>query len=262
MGLLGSYRRYKKAYKNYMRVMLDLISNKQHIKIIARNGKSSFWNQQKTHMYSLYIDNNLEGGSLDFFTFENSVIPGCMNFKYKSGQLFMCGMENNHNFLSTFGADEYLPLKVAGQYVIDIGSNVGDSPIYFTLNEAENVIAIPAPSFFNNMSQNIKVNDLEKRVNVINGTYAGKENDIVLKDLLNKYKIKSAVLKIDDINSIAKLLNEDNDTLRVFSRMQILYSGNEAAVKEKLESAGFKVSILPRKLKDANTDSKFIFAEQ
>ncbi len=262
MGLLSSYDGYKKAYKNYRKVMMDLISKKEHIKIVSQDGKSSFWNRQKTYLYMLYVDNDLHNGNLDFFTFENSVIPGCMNFKYKSGQLFMCGMETNHNFLSTFGADEYAFLNVSGENVIDIGSNVGDSPIYFTLNESKIVIAVPNTGFYETMSKNIKGNDLENRITVVNAGYTGSKRLVSLKDIFEKYKLDSAVLKIDDDAAVEKFLTEDDETVNKLKRIQILYHGSQDKLKEKLEKDGFKITTMKRKIKSFVNDGEFICAEK
>ena len=261
MSLTESIRRYKMAYKNYRHVMLDLATKKEHIKIIAQNGKDSFWNMQKTYLYSLCVENGLCNSNLDFFTFENSLVPGCMNFKYKSGQLFMCNMDQNHNFLGTFGANEYAFLHVADENVIDIGSKVGDSPISFTLNEAKIVIAVPEESFYDPLSKNVKANDLEKRVLVIRSTYCNGKNDVSLKDLMAKYKLDSAVLKVDGAASIKKLLSEDDDSLKMFKRIQILYEGSPDEIKNRLEAAGFKVSLQKRALKSVNPDTGFVCAE-
>ncbi len=252
---------YKKAYKNYIHVKLDLATKKEHIKIIAKNGKNSFWNRQKTYLYALCVENELCNGNLDFFTFENSIVPGCMNFKYKSGQLFMCNMDQNHNFLGTFGANEFAFLKVADEIVLDIGSKVGDSPIYFTLNEAKNVISVPEESFQDILTKNIKANDLEKRITISSATYCGGKKDLSLKELAEKYKIDSGVLKIDGENSIKKLLSEDNESLKIFKRIQILHEGSYGEIENKLKDAGFKTHIEQRGLKNVSGDTGFVCAE-
>jgi len=251
---------YKKAYENYIHVKLDLATKKEHIKIKAKNGKDSFWNRQKTYLYALCVDNELCNGDLDFFTFENSIVPGCMNFKYKSGQLFMCNMDQNHNFLGTFGANEYAFLKVSGEIVLDIGSKVGDSPIYFTLNGSKIVVAVPEESFLDLM-KNVKANDLEKRIIISSATYCGGKKDLSLKELAEKYKIDSGVLKVDGENSIKKLLTESNENLKIFKRIQILYEGSYSEIEKKLQDAGFKTHIQKRALKETDSNTGFLCAE-
>ena len=261
MSLTQSMARYKKAYKNYRHIMLDIATKKEHIKIIARNGKDSFWNRQKTYLYALCVENSLCNGDLDFFTFENSVVPGCMNFKYKSGQLFMCNMDQNHNFLGTFGANEYAFLNVPEEIVLDIGSKVGDSPIYFTLNGAKNVIAVPEKSFYEILLKNVKANDLENRISVSSATYSGGEKDLSLKELAEKYEIDSGVLKVDGENSIKKLMSEDNQILKIFKRIQVLFEGSSDDIEKKLQDAGFKTHIDKRALKDGTGNTGFVCAE-
>ncbi|WP_337860196.1 hypothetical protein [Ferroplasma sp.] len=262
MSLTKSSGMYKKAYKNYRHVLLDIATKKEHIKIKAQNGKDSFWNRQKTYLYALCAENELCNGNLDFFTFENSIVPGCMNFKYKSGQLFMCNMDKENDFLGTFGADEYAFLKVEDEIVLDIGSKVGDSPIYFTLSEAKNVISVPEENYLDILLKNIKANDLEKRIIVSSATYCGGNKDLSLKELGVKYQIDSGVLKLNGKNSINKLLSEDNESFKIFKRIQILIDGPSEEIVKKLQDAGFKTHIQPRTLKDIAGGTSFVCAEQ
>jgi FkbM family methyltransferase len=261
MSMLKSSSMYKKAYKNYRHILLDIATKKEHIKIIARNGKDSFWNRQKTYLYALCVENELCNDDLDFFTFENSIVPGCMNFKYKSGQLFMCHMDEEHDFLATFGANEYSFLKVEGEIVLDIGSKVGDSPIYFTLNGAKNVISVPEENYYEILTKNVKANDLEKRIVISNATYCGGKKDLSLKELAEKYRIASGVLKLNSKNSINKLLSEDNESLKIFKRIQVLIEGPSEELEKKLQSVGFKTHIQKRSLKDVAGGTSFVCAE-
>jgi len=58
----------------------------------------------------------------------------------------------------------------------------------------------------------------------------------------------NAVLKMDCECCEYNIINEDNDTLRKFKRIQIEYHYGYEKLKEKLEEAGFKVTYSePRK---------------
>ena len=56
--------------------------------------------------------------------------------------------------------------------MIDIGANIGDSPIYFALNNAKNVIALePYPYSYNSALKNIKKNNIDDKIILLNAGY-------------------------------------------------------------------------------------------
>ena len=107
----------------------------------------------------------------------------------------------------------------------------------------------------------MKANDLEKRIVFVRSTYCNSKNDTSLKDLMAKYKLDSAVLKVDGAASIKKLLSEDDDSLKMFKRIQILYEGSPDEIQKRLEAAGFKVTLQKRALKGINGNTGFVCAE-
>jgi hypothetical protein len=62
-----------------------------------------------------------------------------------------------------------------------------------------------------------------------------------MKTLLDTYNLNSALLKMDCEGCEYNLLNEGNETLRRFERMQIEYHYGYEKLKNKFEEAGFKV---------------------
>ena len=62
-----------------------------------------------------------------------------------------------------------------------------------------------------------------------------------LETLLDKYNIDSAMLKMDCEGCESNLLNESNDTLRKFKRIEMEYHYGYEKLKKGLEEAGFKV---------------------
>ncbi len=259
MGFLKLYKQYKIAYKNPFHVAFDRVRNKQHIKIIAKNGKSSYWNGDKVDLYALAVNNNLASNDIDFFTFENSQIPHCINFKYKYAQFMVCNIDQSSNFFGIFFGDEYKFLEPENENVIDIGTNIGDSSIYFTLNKARKVIALDKP-FYEIASKNIKTNDLEDRITLLNNSYG---NDITLKDIINKYKFDTAVLKMDSSDGEKALLNEEENTLKTFKRMQILCHNDYNELKNKLENYGFTVTVEKEKVYGKNIKSNlYLYAKK
>lgn len=178
-------------------------------------------------------------------------------FEYPLGEVLM-----------VFVREDYAFLGVENETVIDIGANIGDSSIYFALNNAKKVIALePYPYSYNIALKNIKNNDLQDKIILLNAGYGqdgtikvdydfkntagsnlrsftdGMDIKILsLKTLLSDYQIDKAVLKMDCEGCEYNLLKEDNDTLKKFKRIQIEYHYGYEKLKDKLEDAGFTVT--------------------
>jgi len=74
--------------------------------------------------------------------------------------------------VDVFGNEDYGFLEVENEVIIDIGANIGDSPIYFTLNNAKKVIALePYPYSYNIALKNIKKNNMEDKITLLNSGY-------------------------------------------------------------------------------------------
>jgi len=67
--------------------------------------------------------------------------------------------------------------------VVDIGASIGDSSIYFALNGASYVIALePYPYTFNLAVKNVKVNNLNDKIKILNAGYGGKLDTVKVKE--------------------------------------------------------------------------------
>lgn len=123
-----------------------------------------------------------------------------------------------------FESRSYSILPVKDEIVIDIGANIGDSCIYFALSGAKHVYAFEiVPSTFEICRENIKINNLESKITVMNvgigkkgfvsfprnfnadGSFTVSEQvngeiEVEVKslsDVLDELRISSAVMKID-----------------------------------------------------------------
>ena len=185
-------------------------------------------------------------------------------------------------------------MNVENENVIDIGTNIGDSPIYFALNNAKRVLGLePYPHPFLLASENIKMNNLEEKITLLNAGYGedgsikvrtdlkdthgtnlkssneGTEIRIIsLKTLLKENNFDTAVLKMDCEGCEYNIVNEQDETLRKFKRIQMEYHYGYEKLKSKLEEAGFTVRYTePTKSynKDAinpNMSVGYIYAER
>ncbi|QXJ31883.1 FkbM family methyltransferase [Saccharolobus shibatae] len=85
---------------------------------------------------------------------------------------------------STWGIFENFCLKqydidVKDREVVDIGANVGDSAIYFAAKGASRVYAFePLPSIYEVASQNVKINNVQNKITLINAAVGSKEGKI------------------------------------------------------------------------------------
>ena len=258
--IINARNRYKTLYKNYMRVMWNSWKRKNNIKVILQNGNEYYIGYNLVRVYAGLIANknihiyDLPSDSNDInFTYNDKNII----FEYDTGDIG-----------TVFSRDEYNFLNVKNEIVVDIGANIGDSAIYFALNNAKKVIALePYQYSYKKALKNIKKNNIEDKITLLNSGY-GKDgtikvdpdfenntgsdlkqyNDGVnikvlsLKTLLSDYHIDEAVLKMDCEGCEYNLLKEENDTLKKFKRVQIEYHYGYEKLKEKLEDAGFTVT--------------------
>jgi FkbM family methyltransferase len=168
-----------------------------------------------------------------------------------------------------FWSEAYKRLEVKGSTVIDIGANVGDSAIYFTMNGAKHTYAFePYPYAYRKARRNISTNGLGSKITVINAGCGGKDTYMMLDDGLMSNsgsrleKVKSgkrvpmfsldtiaerhcrddAVLKMDcEGYEYPAILGAKTATLRKFKRMMIEYHDGYRNLEARLRGAGFYV---------------------
>ncbi|MEM3860287.1 MAG: FkbM family methyltransferase [Candidatus Micrarchaeaceae archaeon] len=177
-------------------------------------------------------------------------------------------MKMGCDFYSVFFNEDYLWLNVCGETVIDIGANIGDSALYFAISGAKKVIALePYPFSYELAKKNIEDSDYKNIIEILNAGYGkdekiqvdekfksgvvsplrkadnGKEVNLYsLKTLTTRYKIQSAVLKMDCEGCEYNLLNEEGDTIRKFHRIIIEYHHGYVSLVQKLRELGYKVN--------------------
>jgi FkbM family methyltransferase len=149
-----------------------------------------------------------------------------------------------------FEEENYKFLNVKDKNVLDIGAFVGDSAIYFILKGAKKVYAIePHPDAYNEMIENIKLNNMEDKIIPIN-TGINYEKDYIivstttfntqgallkpegngikisagkLSDIIEKYNIDAQVLKMDCEGCEYNIILKDYDTIKEFDEIGFEY---------------------------------------
>jgi len=174
---------------------------------------------------------------------------------------------------------EYSFMNPNKKTVVDIGANIGDTAIFFNLRGANEVYAVEAmPKLYNLMIKNLKLNKIENVVpiNAVatskkqkfrlpkQGSWAGdiQEADknyvnvttITLEEIVNRYGINNALLKIDCEGCEYNLIiNCKIEILRKFSEIVIEYHYGYKNLIKKLNLAGFNVKHT-RPTKEINND--------
>jgi FkbM family methyltransferase len=303
------YKRYKKIYKNTLCIMWSLYKKRDFINVVFKDGTSQKISSElastlpyivnnikyneglKEKLIELYnivqkyettsvqlrdllhlINNGVEFS--DAMDIMKNIIEIRLNEKipYKNKNIIMYGLKDNGDLIDVFIWEDYKFLNVNNKIVIDIGANIGDSAIYFALNGAKKVIALePYPHLFNLATKNVKENNLEGQIEILNAGY-GKDGEIFvdedvkadlgtilkssgngkpiriysLESLVKIFSLENAVLKMDCEGCEYNLLNEDNSIIRKFSQIQIEYHYGYKKLVKKLNKAGFQVEYVNR----------------
>jgi FkbM family methyltransferase len=273
----------RKAYVNYISVIMAIRKNQYPIQAILRSNNSipdggsvliSSLNELlllahlKDHKGLDYdLNKGLLTINLDF------VSPGSFFYNSKENKLTLHGCGNNGDIISVFIENKYSFLPVEGKTVIDIGTNIADSTIYFCLKGAARVIGLePFPHNYVIAKKNIESNKMSTKVSLLlaglgpnienisispeySSDHKSQARDfgegiqvpiLTLADIINKYNVslQDTVLKMDcEGCEYESVFSAPRDVLRSFDHIQIEYHSGYKNLKEKLEECGFKVSV-------------------
>ncbi|MFP3290036.1 MAG: FkbM family methyltransferase [Candidatus Nanopusillus acidilobi] len=181
-----------------------------------------------------------------------------------------------------FEIEDYKFLNVQNKSVLDIGAFVGDSAVYFILKGAKKVYAIePHPDVYNEMLENIKLNNMEDKIIPINMGISYEKDYIIiniknlaqvassffnsnnkgikipagkLSDIIDKYNIDAQVLKMDCEGCEYDIILKDYDTIKEFDEIEFEYHAcnTKILVSKLLEKLNkdFECRIIEEKSKD------------
>ena len=254
------FNRYRKTFKNFFKVLLKSYRNEFPFTAILKNG------EQKTFL-SRFDIGATSSGFKDWYEINDNIV---IIKKEKFAHLKFYDAINNSDIATIFFNEEYSFLPVNDRDVIDIGANIGDSSIYFAVRGAKRVIAVePFPINYNSAKKNIATNNLSDKIHLLHAGCSDKDGSITinssqkggisslnktengtkislitLEDILEKFNIKSAILKIDcEGCEYDVILSTSKRTLQKFTDIFIEYHYGYKNLKEKLENCGFNVII-------------------
>ena len=259
---LRGFFRYRTTFKNYIEVVLKLFFKKFPIKIIFKNGFETIaLNAGFVHVASTGIN----------FSYDR--YNDLMVFNFYGKFLNFYGTYYNNDIADTFGFQSYSFLNVVERNVIDIGANIGDSSIYFSMKGAKKVLAVePSPFVFKYLVKNIKINKMEDKIETLNVALGNKINTIKIQDNevdvtglkaeniedgkeISVYTLEKLISEIDNpmVDLVLKMdcegcefdsfLNSDTSTLSFFKEIILEYHDYPYSLISKLMDCGFSVKL-------------------
>ena len=274
---------YRRSYRNWFTILIKqaLPGNrmKKIIKVMPRNGTAFInVNSWLAHHYvqlNAYHNDNISKPSI--------LNDGNLSFEYKNIPVKF-SIPSYAAFLESFIMEDYSwLLPVEGQTVVDIGANIGDTPLYFALNGARKVLALePFPYAYSTAKKNIMISGYDHSIDLMNCGF-GKDGFIELsesvsdtgselkkleggpriplislKTLIEKYSlgyVKELLLKMDCEGCEYNILEEDCSVLRNFKKIQMEYHYGPDKLVEKLNSCHFNVKYTdPKKIRAKESD--------
>ena len=291
---MKTYLIYREVYRNSISVLMNVSMRNFPIDAVLRNGN---------HMVLHNImeaqspcGRNILGGRHEGIKYDipnDKVILSAIPFGVDDTVTIYGGITNG-DIVGIFVDKIYGQLPVKDRTVIDVGANIADSAIFFSLSGAKKIIGIePVPKNYELAQKNIKLNNLFNNISVIlagcynntgeinidpsysNGAYstlndfeAGSKIDLItLKDILEEYTHPSddyIILKMDcEGCEYESILSADKNTLQKFNHIMIEYHYGYKNLRDKLIESGFIVSVTRPRIEYWSpefSDQKYKFA--
>ena len=212
------------------------------------------------------------------FEFQTFQITSEVKFKYNARELKIhYGSLPYLDVLSLLdkfaGIDsKYNVLDVSGRDVVDIGANIGDTAIFYSLRGARNVIALEPNRFFYNLAlENIRINNLTN-INTLNEA-GGKPATMLIRSMESNRMglplmkvVNGTEVKVKSIDALAEEFNFDDAVLKVvcvgceqeffkfssdrnikrFNQILVVNINENGYLRNRLKSIGYRVRIISR----------------
>lgn len=264
---IKTFLRIVAVVKNWFFISLAYIFPREPLFAVFRSGYEMKFSPETRKDFINYVN------FFRIFPF-GRIENGKAKIKYGSNDLtFNFGKIGPCVLNEVFGTEIYKEslnnFNIKNKTVIDIGASFGDTAIYFALHGAKKVYAFePLPSVYKLAEENIRLNNLQDKCQVINaavgwgnGPYLEdpkfeyiferdleeyKKNKqipiITLRDIVNRFEIKNAVLKIDcEGREYDIILNSPDELLKKFDYIIMEYHYGFENLQKKLQAAGFSV---------------------
>ncbi|MBI3639020.1 MAG: FkbM family methyltransferase [Thaumarchaeota archaeon] len=267
------------TYENSFSVLIRVLKQEFPVDCVLKNGKHL---SLRTFNAMFFIAYSQDTPEIQYDVEDDIVIiPPLESITDKEVKLY--GGVNNGDIVYGFLKGDYSKLPVMGKTVIDVGSNIGDTPIYFSIHGAKRVIGLePFPKNYELAKKNASSNNLSDKITLILAGCASQIGQIVidpeygsniesqlvksskgttiplltLQEIVKKYDVPDdSILKMDcEGCEYESIISAPDTTLQRFSHILIEYHTGYKNLKEKLERCGFKVTVsTPRATDVINT---------
>lgn len=204
---------------------------------------------------------------------------GELRFQYKGRRIVLeFGPIPRHQALALIqkfaGTQKWFGLlDVHGRVVVDVGANIGDTPIYFYLNGASRVVALePDPTFYALAARNVARNVPEADIVLLNQA-AGRPGSLRvsltppqsianpmgaaegglevrvrgLDELVGEYSIRGGALKVVCVGCEVELFESSgDDSLKAFDQILVVAVYGSRWLTSRLKRCGFRPRVLER----------------
>lgn len=226
---------YYKTFANWIDVIKQIKSDKDNIIVYFRNSTLPYvCNKDCIHTILASEMNGLNPNSFliknNKLYYKNNLIQKidstvyvlfqACGFVYADGLWYFNDIKFkyiNYSVYETFCKKQY-NINVKGREVLDIGANIGDTPIYFISKGAYHVYAFePLPYNYFHAKENISLNNFESKITLINGAVgavSGFINIPAYVDNTNGFSIyksygdNSLRIKLYSFNEAVKLMKD------------------------------------------------------
>ena len=256
-----------KTFENSLSLLFKILKNKFPIDVILKN-KTQL--SLKTFSAVFLVAHSQKIPSIKYDVEKDMVIISSSELSDK--EIKFHGGVNNGDIIYGFAANDYGKLPVRGKTVIDIGANIGDTPIYFALHGASKVIGLePFPKNYELAVENSLLNGFSDKIKMVLAGCSSKIGEIsidpdhesniesqlknsskgkvipllTIEEIIKRYDVPNgSILKIDcEGCEYDSILHTPDIALQRFSHIQIEYHLGYRDLKEKLEKCGFKTKI-------------------
>lgn len=270
--LLNAFLAYRRTYRNYFSICRHILRREYPVDTILRNGGNvRLYDHSQVSSVALLQGHNDVEYDIANDTVTVPLLPYNSDRKIK---VKLHGGISNGDVVNIFLQNYvYHTLPVKGKVVVDIGTNIGDSPIYFALSGAEKIIGLePYPKNYEIARKNVELNNLSEKITILlagcssrigytflDPAYTSGDSRLIdnfkngiriplltLEDLLKQYNLwhTRSILKMDcEGCEYETILSSADNILQKFSHIQIEYHYGYKNLKERLEDSGFNVSV-------------------
>ena len=250
---------YIHAFKNGATVFALAALQKFPINVILKNYKIS---------YKAYT-------RAELFLLSN----GIRNIKYDINDKTITLLDYNVKFLAinigdvygVFFKEDYQDLEVKDKTIVDIGSGIGDSAVYFMKRGAKRVIAVEAyPENCYNAKTNIYLNSFSDKVTIINAALSSVYGQVSIRNekaprptsrtfkanhgkQVRSITLESIIMTSNDNNLLLKMdcegceydviLNSSCELLRKFRVIFLEFHNGSETIIDYLNNCGFSTSL-------------------